>query len=385
VDAALMDLSGLGLELRLQQLVGVHQPYPADLRELIRRVAGPGACDVRQVSRLHRLLGETNASAARAVADGASLPLQKVLAIGCPGHTVGHDPDGRFPATLPLGMAAVVAERCGVTTISDFRSRDLAAGGQGAPLAALPDHILFHKPGEGRVLLHLGGMARLVYLSPSGRTSEVLGFEAGPCNLLLDTLIRQVTGGREAFDPGGKHAVQGKCVEPLLASWLAHPALQRRPPRSLPRHAFADEFAQQALAQVRQVQAGLHDLLCTATHFVARNITLAMRRFLPPQAPIDRVLLSGGGVRNGLLWHLLEQQLAGLPLARIDEVGVPADLRKALGAGILAALTLDGVPGNAPSATGAAGSRLLGSLTPGSTASWGRCLHWMAQQAVLPV
>ncbi len=213
----------------------------------------------------------------------------------------------------------------------------------------------------------------------------MIGFEAGPCNLLLDTLIRQVTSGRESHDPGGKHAVQGKCIESLLTSWLAHPALQRRPPRSLPRHAFADEFAQQALAQVRQVQAGLHDLLCTATHFVARNITHALRRFLPSGAPIHRVLLSGGGVRNGLLWHLLEQQLAGLPLARTDTVGVPADLRKAVGAGILAALTLDGVPGNAPSATGAAGSRLLGSITPGSSAGWARCLQWMAQQVAPPI
>jgi anhydro-N-acetylmuramic acid kinase len=380
IDAALMELRGVGLELRVQQTHGLHQSYPPELRELIRRVAGPGPCDVRQVSRLHRLLGETFASAARAVADSASLPLQRVLCIGCPGHTVGHEPEDRFPATLPLGMAAVVAERCGVTTISDFRTRDVAAGGQGAPLAALTDHILFHKPGEGRVLLHLGGMARLVYLSPRGRTSEVLGFEAGPCNLLLDALIRQVTRGRETYDPGGKHAVQGKCIESLLASWLAHPALQRRPPRSLPRHAFADEFAQQALAQVRQVNAGLHDLLCTATHFVARNITLAMRRFLPAGSPVDRAFLSGGGVRNGLLWNLLEQQLTGVPMARTDEVGVPADLRKVLGAGLLAALTLDGVPGNAPSATGAAGSRLLGSITPGSSANWARCLQWMAQQ-----
>jgi anhydro-N-acetylmuramic acid kinase len=379
VDGALMELSGLGLELRLRQMCGLHQPYTAEMRELIRRVAGAAPADIRQVSRLHRLLGETFAAAAGAVADAASLPLQKVLCIGCPGHTVGHEPEGRFPASLPLGMAAVVAERCGVTTVSDFRTRDLAAGGQGAPLAALPDHILFHQPGQGRVLLHLGGMARLVYLPQSGRPSEIVGFEAGPCNLLLDALIRQVTGGREAFDPGGKHAVQGKCIEPLLASWLAHPALQRRPPRSLPRQAFADEFAQQAVHQARQVHAGLHDLLCTATHFVARNITLSMRRFLPTGAAIDRVLLSGGGVRNGLLWHLLEQQV-DLPMARTDEAGVPADLRKALGSGILAALTLDGVPGNAPSATGAAGSRLLGSLTPGSSASWARCVAWMAQQ-----
>jgi anhydro-N-acetylmuramic acid kinase len=289
-------------------------------------------------------------------------------------------------------MAAVVAERCGVTAVSDFRSRDLAAGGQGAPLAALTDYLLLRHPSESRALLHLGGMARLVYLPAGCRLHEVLGFEAGPCNLLLDNLVRQLTAGRESFDTGGKHAVQGKCIEPLLQSWLAHPALQRRPPRSLPRQPFAEEFAQQAFTHARQHQNRLHDLLCTATHFVARNITTAMRRFLPAGAsssgqqtgsrpPIDRVLLSGGGVRNGLLWHLLEQQL-GIPLARTDEAGIPADLRKPLSFGLLAGLTLDGVAANVPSATGAAGSRLLGNLTPGSSSNWAKCLQWMAQQAV---
>jgi anhydro-N-acetylmuramic acid kinase len=384
VDAALMEVRGVGLDLRLGQMHGLHQPYSTEMRELIRRVAGPAPCDVRQFSRLHRLLGETFAATARAVADNAALSLQKVQCIGCPGHTVGHEPEGRFPATMALGMPAVVAERCGVTTVSDFRSRDLAAGGQGSPLAALTDHILFCKASETRVLLHLGGMARLVYLPAGGRLHEVLGFEAGPCNLLLDALIRQLTGGKESYDAGGKHAVQGKCIEPLVQSWLAHPALQRRPPRSLPRHAFAEEFAEQALHQARQHQARLHDLLCTATHFVARNITSAIRRHLPAASGIGRILLSGGGVRNGLLWHLLEQQLAGIPLARTDEVGIPAELRKPLSFGLLAALTLDGVPANVPSATGAAGSRLLGSLTPGSSASWAKCLQWMAQQASPP-
>jgi anhydro-N-acetylmuramic acid kinase len=211
-----------------------------------------------------------------------------------------------------------------------------------------------------------------------------MGFEAGPCNLLLDALIRQVTGGRESFDPGGKYAVQGKCIEPLVQSWLAHPALQRRPPRSLPRQTFAEEFAEQALQQARQHQARLHDLLCTAAHFVARNITTSLRRYLPPEPGIHRVLLSGGGVRNGLLWHLLEQQLAGIPMTRTDEAGVPADLRKPLTTGLLAALTLDGVPANVPSATGAAGSRLLGSITPGLSANWAKCLQWMAQHTVPP-
>lgn len=380
VDAALLALQGGGLDVRVAHLHGLHQPFPADLRDRVRQVATATACDPREISQLHRLLGETFAAAARAAADVAGLPLPRVLCLGLGGCTVGHDPEGRFPAVIELGMAPVVAERCGVTVVSDLRSRDLAAGGQGAPLAALPDYLLFRHPDQGRLLLHLGGLARLVYLPPGCRVGEVVGFEAAPCNLLLNTLVRHLTSGREAFDTGGKYAVQGRCVEPLLQEWLAHPALQRRPPRCLPRHTFGEEFALSAIERSREHGASLHDLLCTATHFVARGITGALRRFLPA-ARIDRVLLTGGGVRNGFLWHLLEQQLAGHVLARTDEVGIPAELRQPSAYGLLAALTLDGVPGNVPGVTGASGGRLLGSLTPGAAGNWARCLAWMAQHA----
>jgi anhydro-N-acetylmuramic acid kinase len=385
VDAALAEVGGVGLELRLLQIHGLHQPYGRDLRELLHRLAGAAPVEVRLVSRLHRLLGETFAAAARTVADHTSLSLQKVQCIGCPGHTAWHDADGRFPSTLALGMAAVVAERCGITTVSDFHGRDVAAGGQGVPLAALTDYLLFRHEREGRVLVHLGGLAHVVYLPPGGRVHEVVGFQAGPCNVLLDALMRHLTGGREPFDPGGRNAVQGVCIDPLLQSWLAHPYFQRRPPKSLPRDHFGDEFATQAVAQVRQHNGSLHDLLCTATHFVARGITTAIGRLLPTGRPVHRVLLSGGGVRNGLLWHLLEQQLAGVPIARTDAVGIPGDLRKALSYALLAALTVDGVPANVPAATGAASSRLLGSLTPGSSINWARMLSWMATQTAPPL
>jgi anhydro-N-acetylmuramic acid kinase len=384
VDAALMELEGAGLDVHVLQVHGMHQPYGQELRALIRRASNMAPCEIRQVSLLHRLLGETFAAAARTVADHASLSLQRVQAIGCPGHTIWHDCDGRFPATLSLGMAAVVAERCGITTVSDFRSRDVAAGGQGVPLAALSDYILFRHPQESRLLIHLGGLARIVFVPAACRIQEVIGFEAGPCNVLLDSLMGQLTGGKSSFDSGGKHAVQGRCIDALLQSWLNHPYMKRRPPKGMPRHLFSDDFAAAAVQQVRQCGGSLHDLLCTATHFVARGITSSVRRFLPPGPKIDRVLLSGGGVRNGLLWRLLEQPFEGVPLQRSDEVGVPADVRKALSFGMLAALTLDGVPASVPSATGAAGSRLLGSITPGSSINWARCLAWMAAQTTTP-
>src|SRR6266511_3006036 len=153
VDAALLEAEGVGLELRVRPMQALHQPYARELRELVQRVAGPGPCEVRQVALLHRLLGETFAAAARQVADRASFSLQRVQCVGCPGHTAWLDADGRFPATLALGLAAVVAERTGVTTVSDFRGRDLAVGGQGVPLAALADYLLFRHPQEDRVLL----------------------------------------------------------------------------------------------------------------------------------------------------------------------------------------------------------------------------------------
>jgi anhydro-N-acetylmuramic acid kinase len=381
VDAALLEIDGVGLTIRPRVVLALHQLYGPELREMVLRAAAPGSCEVQQVSLLHRLLGETFAAGAHQVADRASLSLQKVQCLACPGHTIWHDPEGRFPSTLSLGMAAVVAERTGVTTISDFRVRDLAVGGQGVPLVSLCDFLLFRHPEESRVVLHLGGLARVVYLPAQGRMHEIMGFEAGPCNTLLDALMRQVTGGRESFDAGGKHAVQGRCLEPLLRRWLAHPYLQRRPPKSLPRHLFGQEFAAEAMREVREANASLHDLLCTATHFVARGITDALERFLPGGRLPARVLLSGGGTRNGLLWHLLQQHLAGVPMEKTDRHGISAESRKAVTMGLLAALTVDGVPANLPSATGASGSRLLGSITPGSSANWSRCVAWMAAHA----
>jgi anhydro-N-acetylmuramic acid kinase len=302
-----------------------------------------------------------------------------VQCVGCPGHTLWHDADGRFPHALTVGMPAVLAERLGVTVCSDFRGRDLAAGGQGAPLAALADYLLFRHPQEGRLLLHLGGVARLVHVPAGARLTEVRGFEAGPCSVLLDALMRLLTSGRESYDTGGRHAVQGRCLEPLLREWLRHPYLLRRPPKSLPRSAFTEEFAAQAVAQARAHNGTLHDLLCTATHFVARSVSESLARFLPP-GRVDRVLVSGGAVRNGMLWQLLQQQLAPAVVERTDAAGLPAAYRKAMAFALLAVLLVDGVAANLPAVTGAAGSRLLGTLTPGAPGHWARCLAWMAAQ-----
>lgn len=380
LDAALVELDGIGFELKPLQLVGCHQPIAPELRNLILRVDRLPV-ESRSMGRLHRLMGETLAAGVHAVVERGGIPLNRVLAVGCPGLVVGRDPEGRFPSALSLGMAAVIAERTGVTVVSEMAARDVSAGGQGTPLTALPDYLLLRHPTCTRLLIHLGGTTRLVWLRGGGRLGDLIGFEAGPCGVLLDAMVRQLTNGKEWCDVGGKHAVQGKCVDELLSSWRRHPLLQRRPPRVIPRHAFADEFARLALQQAKRAGIGLHDLLCTATHFVVRAMTDAVVRYVPTDQPIRQVYLSGGGVRNGLLLRLIAAQWPDVSVSRTDEAGLPAELRQSVAAAVVAALTLDGVPGNVPTVTGAAGSRLLGSLTPGTAANWQRCLQWMSQHA----
>jgi anhydro-N-acetylmuramic acid kinase len=380
IDAVLARVDGAGAESRPHLEYHVHWPFPRDLGAMLTRAHTSATLDVRPLGVLHRAVGEASAAAARLLLERAKFPGNQVLALACPGHVYWHEPDGRFASMLTLGLTDVLAERTGITTISDFRGRDVVLGGQGYPLTPIVDHRLFHDPAEHRVLIHLGSTASLVSLpaDPGAGLRNIVAFQAAPCTVLLDGLIRLMTGNRESYDPGGKYAVQGRCLDELLQRWLAHPVLKRRPPKCIPGDEFGSDFLQQSLQQARDAEHPLHDVLCTATHFVAQAVVAAIRDFLPT-AP-TRVILSGGGVRNGFLWRLLEQQLAPVPLESLEAHGVPAEARKPLAHAGLAALTLDGQPGNLPGATGASGPRILGHFTPGNSGNWARCLAWMAAQ-----
>jgi len=382
VDAALVRVEGTGLDMQPRLQHFLHQAYPRDVGELLRAASGAAPTPVRTVALLHRLLGELFAGSVRRVAEEAKFDLRHALCIGSSGHTLWHEPDCRYPTTLNVGLASAVAERTGLTTLSDPRAADVIVGGQGVPLTPLADWLLFRDAAESRVVVHLGGAATVLALPAAAPAKQLIAFHAGPCCLLLDAFIQRLTGGKELYDNFGKHAVQGRCIEPLLERWLAHPLLQRRPPKAITRRDFGEEFIDQAVNAAKQSGRSLHDLLCTATHFVARSLVEALRRFVP-WTPA-RVLLSGGGARNGFLWRLLEQQLAPTPLAKLDVCGIPCEARKAVAFAVLAALTMDGVPGNVPAATGASGPRLLGSFTPGTPENWSRCLAWMARQTASP-
>ncbi len=373
-DAVAVRVEGAGLGMQPRVEATARVTLPAELREagraLVRRP------DPWPTGFAHGL-GEALALAARQAAARTGHDLRSALAAGLLTRLPEADPDPDRPAGTP---ADHLSEQTGLTVVTGFRDRDAAAGGAGQLTTAAADGLLFRDPGEERLLVHLGSVTSVLFVPPGGKLSELTGFEAGPGNRLLDDLTALGTRGREPCDPGGTRAVQGRCLEPLLARWLAHPFPAKKPPKALPRPAFGAPFLTTAFESARDAGGTLHDLLCTATHFVARCVGLGCERWLPAAAEPRRVFVSGGGARNGFLWKLLEGQFPGTPVERLDVLGVPAAARTAAAAAVLAGLTLDGVAANLPLVTGAAGGRLVGRLVPGDQRSWAACAAWMAEQ-----
>jgi anhydro-N-acetylmuramic acid kinase len=378
----LAEIKGHDLRLQVRVAHWLTQALPRDLRDLLTKAGTPGQADVREISLANRVLGEFLADVARQLADGASVSWQKIHCLGSAGHPLWHDGDNRFASTLCAGSPAVLAERTGLTVIADFAWRDLACGGHGAPLSALGDSVLFGDAAEHRLHVHIGALTQLVYLPAGGQPSQVTGWEIGPGMVLLDSLLQQLTAGKERTDTGGKYAVQGRQIPELFERWTNHPVLRRPPPKSTHRSQFAEEFARNTVALARQRNWAPYDLLCTANHLVAWAIADSARRWLPRPAQFHRIILTGPGVRNGLLWRLLEEDFPGTPLDRSDALGVPAEPKGAMDAALLACFALDGIPASLPAVTGASGARLLGTITPGSGSNWSRCLRWMTGQEV---
>jgi anhydro-N-acetylmuramic acid kinase len=367
-DAAVVRGPGVGLALAPAVAKAVRVLFPPAARDQLR----PGATPTPE---LVRNVADTLVHAAPTVVLPAGLPAREVFAAGLLAPARAAD------SLVPWAeVADRVAEQTGLTVVHGFRGRDRAAGGAGRPIAAAADFLLVRSDAEDRVVVHLGSVTQVVYVPAGGKLTDVVAFEAGPGNELLDAMAYHGTRGRDAADPGGKKAVQGCCLDPLLARWLDHPHLTRKPPKAVHPDAFGRSFLLAAFDAARQLGAGLPDLLCTATHLAARAVATACRG-LPAATGPRRVVLSGGGVRNGFLWQRIVHEFDGTPVVRSDEVGVPPLARTAAAAAVLAALTCDGVPGNLPVWTGATGARLIGHFAPGENRNWARVLAWAADQA----
>jgi anhydro-N-acetylmuramic acid kinase len=353
--------------------------YSPAQRESIHRVIVAGGA--AELCRLHVELGEWLAAAALQLCAEAGVPPESVDLIGSHGQTVWHEPPavgsgvagrgalaGSRGSTLQLGCPATIAERTGIPVVSDFRARDMAAGGEGAPLVPWVDRELFSVPGRRRILLNIGGMANLTWLPARGDSAPLLAFDTGPGNALIDAAVALATGGAESYDRGGGWASSGQVDEGLLTELLAHPFFARTPPKSTGRELFGRPFVEDLAARIGTVgERGWADIVATLTALTARSISGAIERWILPWHGVDEVVVTGGGLHNPVLLSLLTEQLAPIPLFRGEVLGVDPDAKEAVAFAVLARAHLLRVPANVPEVTGAAGPRVLGSYTPGRT------------------
>ncbi|MEO5987500.1 MAG: anhydro-N-acetylmuramic acid kinase [Candidatus Eisenbacteria bacterium] len=368
IDAALVRFRGAGLTARHEVLAYRETPLSDELRREVLEVASAETLPLERVMRLDAALGELYAGAVVELLDEGSVNATAVSAIGSHGQTVRHLPRGANGAralTLQIGSASTLAERTGIAVVSDFRTRDTAAGGEGAPLVPIADWWLFRDSEESRALLNLGGMANITHLPRGTHLDGVVAFDTGPGNAVLDALVGLATVGLARHDEGGKLAASGRVHEGLLAELMADPFFQLAPPRSTGRERFGERYAVRLRGIADSLGMSLEDTLATAVELTAASVADALHSHLVPRGGVDAVYVSGGGVRNTTLMVALRRQLSGLRVERLDELGVAPECKEAVAFALLAHLTLSGECGNVPGATGAGHSAVLGSITPG--------------------
>ena len=369
VDAALVRLTGSPQQPQVRLLRFVTLPYPAEVRQWIMRVAAGEPTASGEVSQLNFLLGELFANAALRVCRAAHVSPWRVFVIGSHGQTIYHQGMAELiprmgqavgPNTLQIAEPAVIAERTGVRVVADFRTADIAAGGQGAPLVPMVDYALLRDARKGTVALNIGGIANITVIPAKAKPVDVFGFDTGPGNMVSDALMRHFTRGRESFDAGGRVAALGKVNEPLLADALCHPFFSQLPPKSAGREQFGGDFVEGYFLSRRR--ARFEDLIRTALELTVRTILDALARFVFPVTKIDRLIVSGGGAHNRTLLKRLAELPPNLKVELSDRYGLPVDAKEAIAFAILADRTVHGLPGNLPSVTGARRAVVLGKI-----------------------
>jgi anhydro-N-acetylmuramic acid kinase len=385
IDAVLVEISGIELDLKVELLAGATYPYPAELREKILAVGAGVAISMAELAEIDDAIAIVFAQAAQNIQIGH----QPATLIGSHGQTVYHRPPlntgmgkkttpdslltstdaiNRFSAypslgySLQLGRGEFIAHLTGITTVSNFRVADIAIGGHGAPLVPRVDAYLLSHPGEGRCIQNLGGIGNVAYIPPSHGDwlSKIRAWDTGPANSLLDLAVEHLSAGVKTYDEDGNWAASGTPCHPLVEQWLNQDYFHLPPPKSTGRELFGVTYLHECLEDTQAYQLNAADILATLTELTAASIVHSYRTFLPEMP--QRVLLCGGGSRNLYLKRRLELLLASIPVSTTDEVGLNADFKEAIAFAVLAYWRHLGIPGNLPTATGAPQEVLLGEI-----------------------
>ena len=348
IDVAIVEVGGRDL-----RVIGFQSTaYPAAVRKELLAVSN-ASTHTGAISRLHFELGELYARAA----NRAMRRFGRVELIGCHGQTIFHE--GRRN-TLQIGEPAVIAERTGVPVVANFRARDIAAGGEGAPLVPYVDYLLFRDPKRTRTALNIGGIANITAIPAGAQPRDVVAFDTGPGNMAIDALVREHTRGKQNFDRGGRIAASGRIHRGLLDDLLSDAYYRRNPPKSTGRERYGAEF----VARMKASKLPMRDLVATATALTAATIAIGVQR---SGAANGELIVSGGGAHNPRIMAQVAGFLPEAAIATSADYRIDVDAKEAVAFAILAHQTWQGRPGNLPSATGARRRVVLGSITPGDS------------------
>jgi anhydro-N-acetylmuramic acid kinase len=366
-DMALTRISGTGADMRVEVIGSSSVPLPNELAKGIFAMYPPNRRSMRRVLELGLRLAEQHAAWIAEFVQQQNLSMEDVDLIAYHGIALYHGSRdrGRMPGQLEIGDPAVIAERTGCTVVAQLRTRDIAAGGEGAPLSPYCDWVLFRDDAVGRAVQNIGGIANVTGLKPGATLQDLIAFDTGPGNLVLDGMVSLWSNGRQHFDRGGEIAARGTVHEGLLSELMETPYVRRPLPKSTGREIFGDRFVAALMERSERLGLSFEDALATATAFTAETIAYHYDRFLAPRFRIDEVIIGGGGQHNQTLMRMLRERLAPIPVRLHGEFGIDGDIREAVYWAMLANETIQGQPANVPSVTGASRPVVLGHIIPG--------------------
>ena len=368
IDAAVVELRGCGTDTKVRQLGFITLPFTDEARQKILQVAGGASLTSREICLLNFYLGELSADACVEACRAAGIQASEVDFVGSHGQTIWHEPVaapylGRsVRATLQIGEPSLIAERLGCPVVSDFRVRDMAAGGLGAPLVPYTEYLLYREEHRTVALQNIGGIGNITVLPAGGRLEDTLAFDTGPGNMVIDALAARLTDGKLRYDDGARLARQGRISQALLDDLIARDDyLRKAPPKTTGREHYSAAFVDELWRKGEALGLTGYDRIATATAFTATSICIAVDT-LCPQKP-ERLIVGGGGSHNPLLMELLQQGLPHCEVLTNEALGLDSDAKEAVAFAILANEMLHGRCNNAPSATGASHPVVMGKLS----------------------
>mgnify|MGYP001042619470 CR=1 FL=1 len=367
IDAVLTEISGYGMAINVKQLDFLFVPFERGVRERILRIAEGAFGGSTEICRMSNLLGSLYAEACLALCRHSNTDPGQIDLVGNHGQTVWHMPvdeeylGHRITGTLQIGEDARIAEALGCPVIGDFRVRDMAAGGLGAPLVPYTEYLLYRRTDRTVALQNIGGIGNITILPKNCTLDQVTAFDTGPGNMVMDALALQLTGGTQSYDEGGRLAASGNISKTLLQHMLEEPYLKKRPPKTTGREYFGQRYVSELTAFAATQGISLLDCLATATRFTAECIAAGITDF-SPQAP-DILIVGGGGSRNPVLLQHLRDLLRPCQVMTNEDAGFDSDSKEAVAFAILANEALGGMTNNVPSVTGAAHPVVMGKLS----------------------